>query len=98
MHFIFRGLARVDGFSDLRASSKDSVETVEILEELPSTEASLDISPSLRLAAPLSSVGSIPILSRAVISRTSLFPGNPPSFWKYSLFFPLPIILILFPE
>ena len=77
MRFIFRGLARVDGFSDLRASSKDSVETVEVLEKLPSTEASLDISPSSRLAAPLSSVGSVPILSRAAILSYKFIPRKP---------------------
>ena len=75
MRFIFRGLARVDGFSDLRASSKDSVETVEVLEELPST--SPDISPSSRLAAPLSSVGSVPILSKAAILSYKFIPRKP---------------------
>ena len=41
---IFHGLTRVDGSSNFRASSNDSIETVEVPEELPSPEELLDIS------------------------------------------------------
>ena len=69
MHFIFHVLGLVDGSDKFGASSKDSIEMVEVLEELPSSEALLDIYPSSRLPVPSTSVGSIAILSHMFIPR-----------------------------
>ena len=57
----------MDGSGSFRACSKDSVETVEVVEELPSPEASQDVSPSLRMAVPLSSIQDCWLIGRAAI-------------------------------
>ena len=72
MSFIFRSLARVDGSSDFRASIKDSIETVEVLEELPSTAFMGFKSQHLSLfSITCPGLGSIPILP---FCHTCLFP------------------------
>ena len=88
MHFIFHGLGLVDGSGKFGASSKDSIETVEVLEELPSSETLLGIYPSSRLPVPSTSVDSIAILSHMFIPRKPTIYSE-----SISLFFPLPIII-----